>query len=216
MVLVVRHRRRAFYGQRVSFCVQFRTDHVAVCVIGRRCGQTADLRRGDIVGGVVGVGILCAARGGVARQIDAAVGRAFRTGFRLGRRNGVAVFVIAVGLRRFHPQRDVVKVGGVDVVIIRRDNGNFDDFFILVRLAEHQNSAPLLPIAGISIKGEVEYFTFFRCVSIVQTCNETEVRLGFVGHFRNTAGQRIGFAPTGKQECRTRRRIERKALTGTM
>ena len=221
MVLIGRRRRAGLQIKRRSGGRQLRAGHVASGVVGRCCSQTADFGRGDIVSGVIGVGILRAIRGGVARQVDAVGGirRALRAGSRLRRGNGISVVIVTIRLRGLHPQGDVVKIGSVGVIVVGcYDDDLFDDA-IFVRLAGHHDAAAFLPVGGIRVERKIEHVAIVQIIFIIAKARDKTI-VGAVfccgGDCRNAAGQCVRFAPAGKQERRACRSVDRDILTDTL
>lgn len=105
---------------------------------------------------------LCLLRGGAAGRgvaLEAlGVGEelAGRLGVAVRRRDGVALAVIAVGLRRFLHEADVREIRIVGVVVIGA--AHRDLFDPLVALARHDDARRILPVREIVVEAHVLLF----------------------------------------------------------
>ena len=153
----------------------------------------------QVVACVVPQRVLCAAGRGVALEA-LGVGKelAGRLGVAVRRRDGVALAVIAVGLRRFEHETDVREVHVVGVVVIGAvDRDVFDHQAALLR---DDDARRILPVREVVVEAHV--LLFRRAVGVPDLGDEAEVPVTVLFRLRRGAADRVCLAPAGEQERR--------------
>ena len=130
---------------------------VSRLVIGRGALDPGDRSRGDVVGGIVGIGVLCAVCSRVRGQVCAGIPGLFRASAGLRGGGDVAVGVIGVGLHRLLPQREVVEPGRAGIVVERAVDNDPPDR--LAALLWHDGPDGALPVGGgpMAVLGRKDY-----------------------------------------------------------
>ena len=141
---------------------------VSRLVIGRGALDPGDRSRGDVVGSIVGIGVLCAVCGRVRGQVRAGISGLFRA--RAGLRGGrdVAVGVIGVGLHRLLPQGNVIKPSRTRVVVVGAVN--MDVFHRFAASLWHDGSDRTLPVRTRPLKRNTLRFSG-ACVCVNNLCD---------------------------------------------
>ena len=179
---------------------------VVVGVI-RQAGQRILLQ---VVACVVPQRVLCAAGRGIALEtLGVREVLARRFGAAVRRRDGVALAVVAVGLRRFEHEADVREICFVGVVVIGA--AHRDLFDPLVALARHDDARCKLPARVVPVEAHV--LVFGRAVGIGDLCDKAKIPLVAVDVLAGRAADARRLAPAGEQERRlVCREIERDDL----
>ena len=182
---------------------------VARLVIGRGALDPGDRSGGDVVGGVVGVGIFCAVCGRVRGQVRAGIPGLFRA--RAGLRGGgdVAVGVIGVGLHRLLPQGEVVEPGRAGIVVERAVDDDPPDR--LAALLRHDGPDGALPVGGGPAERDALLLGLFHAL-IEDLCDQAEVARAAAKLQSGVRGGVVRLRPAGEQERRVRGAVQRDGL----
>ena len=117
----------------------------------------------------------------------------------------MTIGVITIGLRRLQAQRDIVKIGGVNVIVVGCNYCRFRNGDI-AGLLRHDDALNILPVMIVSVKREVERLG--GIIGIIQANDQAEVGVGIGGFFRYAVRLCICFCPAGEQEGRIQRQIQ--------
>ena len=169
---------------------------IVVVGIIRQAGQRILLQ---VVACVVPQRVLCAAGRGVALEaLGVGEELAGRLGAAVRCRDGVALAVVAVGLRRFEHEADVREVRVVGVVVIGA--AHRDLFYPLIALARHDDARCKLPVRVVPVEAHV--LVFGRAVGVGNLRDKAKIPLVAVLMLAGRAADGVCLAPAGEQERR--------------
>ena len=153
----------------------------------------------QVVACVVPQRVLCAAGRGVALEaLGVGEELAGRLGAAVRCRDGVALAVVAVGLRRFEHEADVREVRVVGVVVIGAAHRDLLD--PLVALARHDDARCKLPVRVVPVEAHV--LVFGRSVGVGNLRDKAKIPLVAVLMLAGRAADGVCLAPAGEQERR--------------
>ena len=176
--------------------VQRDTAGGVVVGVVRQPGQLVGLQ---VVACVVPQRVLGAAGRGVALEaLGVGEELAGRLGVAVRRRDGVALAVVAVGLRRFEHEADVREVRVVGIVVVGAVDRDVLDH--QVTPLRDDDARRVLPVREVVIEAHVLLFS--RAVGVLDLGNEAEIPLVAGGRLRRGAADGVCLAPAGEQERR--------------